>query len=564
MSQSRQSDRSDGKKLAFRIVGRKKEYEVDKVVGETKDALGRRVAEAINKHSRSLNDHAVCVQASDIDYIKVMIPGKNNGPNVNRVEEDHTFLSVKLTPLGHTKLVHTGTEKGGAAKGGAVSPSGSQGSGTGRRSSRAEPESPSGANRTIRRHRTEIDQGEDEFRSPDPGKKAKQDTISFAISVFEMASKQVMRDIRGGQYPSEVLDDVDLIASGVKEEIAAARGKAARIQGEGDIVDEESGQRSNIPKESGEQGGWTTVEKGGRPSGQVDTERTEPLLEHPRSLLLSEQASFWKELCEFLGCDPRRAGADSHKVGLLPVIYGIIAEEIGGFYNFVAEEQASNAKLAETVPELDPKDAITLYKKYLFHWERSRASADLPKEEILRIDPYNLGGPEIVDLNLKPPKGHTDLSAVLGAPVVLLRNCKIGSEEEVMKHFQSAPLKDKQLTSKLQDPKFTGLPVYDPSSELEGDREMKLQDFIRGYYTEEEKAEHVPNMTFYGIGLRIEDHKLLKELDAELGRHKLSGASPISGVISELTRKRLNPTYRGINLPEVLIKLNGAWTGGTR
>jgi len=197
MSQSHQvSSRADERKLRFRIVGRKKEYEVDKVIGETRDALDRRIAEAVSNHARSLNDRTVLVQADDIGYVKVMIPGKNNGPDVTQIEEDHTFLSVKLTPLGHTKLLHAG-----AVKGGADSPSESQGSGTGRRSTRGEPGSPSDTNRTARRPQTEVDQEEDKFQSPDPSKRAKQDTVGFAISVFEMSSRQIMQEIRDGRYP---------------------------------------------------------------------------------------------------------------------------------------------------------------------------------------------------------------------------------------------------------------------------------------------------------------------------------------------------------------------------
>ena len=89
-----------------------------------------------------------------------------------------------------------------------------------------------------------------------------------------------------------------------------------------------------------------------------------------------------------------------------------------------------------------------------------------------------------------------------------------------MKHFQSAALRDKRLTSKLQDPTFTGYPIQDPSSGLVGGGGlMKLQDFIRNCYKEEEeKAEHTPDRTLYGMGLRIEDHNLLGELDTELKR----------------------------------------------
>jgi len=181
----------------------------------------------------------------------------------------------------------------------------------------------------------------------------------------------------------------------------------------------------------------------------------------------------------------------------------------------------------------------------------------------MRINPCNLIGPGVVDLNFKPLGDYAGSDDVLNAPVVLLRNCKIGGEEEVMGYFQSATFRDKRLTCMLQDPNFTGLPMRDPANEPGGGGDlMKLQDFIRDYYMKEGGTERLPGKTFYGIGLRVEDHRLLGKMDAELKRHKLGSASPISGVISDLTRKKLNPSYRGINVPEVLIKLDGAWTGG--
>jgi len=240
-----------------------------------------------------------------------------------------------------------------------------------------------------------------------------------------------------------------------------------------------------------------------------------------------------------------------------------MTEQFGGFYSFIAEGRGSRAELAKAIPDLDAKDAITLYEKYLFHWERSQARTDLSKEDIMQINPRNLVGPEVIDLGVKPIKDHANSSEILSAPVMLLKNCRIGSEEEMMEYFQSVALRDERLTCKLQNPTFTGLPIQDPSAELEGEGGlMRLQDFIRDYYMGGKKTEQKPNRTFYGIGLRVEDQKLLDKLDAVLKRHKLGSVSPVSGVISGLTRKKLNPTYRGVNVPEVLVKLGGAWTGG--
>jgi hypothetical protein len=361
---------------------------------------------------------------------------------------------------------------------------------------------------------------------------------------------------------------MDLIASKIRDEIAAARNRTARASGLDDIADEESTRQGAVFVRPGGSGDLMAIETGEclprqHELGVGHVGQAEPLSRHPSSLSTSEQTPFWKELLNFLGSDPRKSKAGGQKVELLPVIYKVMTELFGGFYSFMAEGQTSKAKLAEAIPNLDAKDSITLYEKYLFHWERSRARTDLSKEDIMRINPRNLVGPGIIDLGFKPLKDHTSSNNVLSAPVMLLRNCKIEDEEEIMEYFQSATLKDRQLTCKLQDPTFTGLPMQDPSSGLEGDGDlMKLEDFIRGYYMEKKKTEHTPNKTFYGIGLRIEDHKLLTEMDAELKRHKLGSVSPVSGVIPSLTREKLNSTFRGVNVPEVLIKLDGAWTGG--
>ena len=51
-----------------------------------------------------------------------------------------------------------------------------------------------------------------------------------------------MQEIRDGRYPPEVLDVVDLIASSVRGEIAAARDRPTRAPGKGDIGGEGSRQ----------------------------------------------------------------------------------------------------------------------------------------------------------------------------------------------------------------------------------------------------------------------------------------------------------------------------------
>jgi len=59
MSQDRQNpDHSDASRLNIRIIGRTKEYEISKMVGETEEELKVRIAEAVDKHPGSLNDEA--------------------------------------------------------------------------------------------------------------------------------------------------------------------------------------------------------------------------------------------------------------------------------------------------------------------------------------------------------------------------------------------------------------------------------------------------------------------------------------------------------------------------
>jgi len=50
-----------------------------------------------------------------------------------------------------------------------------------------------------------------------------------------------MQEIRDGRYPPEVLDNMDLIVSNVRDVIAAARNRATRASGEGGVGDENQG-----------------------------------------------------------------------------------------------------------------------------------------------------------------------------------------------------------------------------------------------------------------------------------------------------------------------------------
>ncbi len=88
MSQSRRiQSHSDGAELTFRIVGRKKKYEVSKILGETRLQLDERIAKAINSHSRSLRNPSVHVEAGDVRYVRVMVSGKNKGSDVTVIDE---------------------------------------------------------------------------------------------------------------------------------------------------------------------------------------------------------------------------------------------------------------------------------------------------------------------------------------------------------------------------------------------------------------------------------------------------------------------------------------------
>ena len=157
----RVSSRSDEGELTFRIVGRKKRYEISRVIGETREGLDRCIAEAISNHSRSLKDHRVRVRAGDIDIVRAMVPGRNKGPDISTIEVGHTFLSLKLTPLGLAKLSRKKTVEDGAN-----SALESHDSETDHRRSRGESENPSDANRTARQPQTEIDHKEHKFQLP--------------------------------------------------------------------------------------------------------------------------------------------------------------------------------------------------------------------------------------------------------------------------------------------------------------------------------------------------------------------------------------------------------------
>ena len=66
-----------------------------------------------------------------------------------------------------------------------------------------------------------------------------------------------------------------------------------------------------------------------------------------------DRTVFWKDLKRFLGYCPLDTGEDNTL--LLPEIYDAIAVEIGGFYNFVVEEQTSRARLEKLVPMAKPE-----------------------------------------------------------------------------------------------------------------------------------------------------------------------------------------------------------------
>ncbi len=92
MSQDRQNpDHSNTGRLNIRIIGRTKEYEINKVIGETEERLKVRIAEAVNTHPGSLNDEAVTIEPNEVEYIRV-----RGGSFVTQVRENHWQLSVKL------------------------------------------------------------------------------------------------------------------------------------------------------------------------------------------------------------------------------------------------------------------------------------------------------------------------------------------------------------------------------------------------------------------------------------------------------------------------------------
>ena len=153
-----------------------------------------------------------------------------------------------------------------------------------------------------------------------------------------------------------------------------------------------------------------------------------------------------------------------------------------------------------------------LYKQYLFHWERSQTRENLPREVILQINPYNLEGPEVIDL---ASENITDSQAIFESPVVLLRNFELKNEEEMMKYLLSEVFKRQTLTCKPQDPRYIGLSRIKPEKTNKG-KILKMHNFIHDYYNEEEKEGPTSGQTFYGIGAEVNDLEFLKELDNRL------------------------------------------------
>ena len=386
-----------------------------------------------------------------------------------------------------------------------------------------------------------------------------------------MVADRLILDIRDGLYPQGILDAMSRITGDITKEIDAVRGSES-FSGGGVIEDTKSEHQQEVAATEGRPENQVGGETVARPS---ESERGAGLVQPPRehSALPSGQGQqFWRELCEFLEYDPREreAGANPN-VRLLPEIYKAIAGALGGLYVVMAGDRASKATLEEMLPSMDPDEAIILYQHYLFHWERFLVRGDLSREEAKKINPFNLEEPKVIDFGAGPSGKIVDAQAIYDSPVVLIRNFSFKKEEEIMEYFLSAGFGRRSLTCKPQDPTYAGLlpaksgkgSAAKEKKEKEGGSTLvKVRDFISGYYLEEVKEELGPGKTFYGFGVDMNDEGLLGELDGEFKRRGLEGISPISGVFPGLTGKNPNPNFRGINTPEVLIKLEGAWTGG--
>jgi hypothetical protein len=168
-------------------------------------------------------------------------------------------------------------------------------------------------------------------------------------------------------YAPETLENLSRITDEIKREITTVQGGVATLK----ESQPEGGKSGRLEEESvsaEEPTGQAGAELGNRypadSKGQVETVRKQPAP-------TPDRAVFWKELSRFLGYCPRNTGDDS--ILLLPEIFDAIAVEIGGFYNFVVEERTSRATLEKLVPTIGPEEAVSLYKRYLFHWERSQA-----------------------------------------------------------------------------------------------------------------------------------------------------------------------------------------------
>jgi len=310
MSQDRQNpDHSDAGRLNIRIIGRTKEYEISKMVGETEVELKARVAEAVNTHPGSLNDEEVTIQPDDIEYVRA-----RGGSFITQVKENHWQLSVKLCETAEEKLSHKKVRKDRMES--VPKPRelledprrGREGHRGPDMTGQVRPES-----------RVDLDPTGREFKPLDLDKGAEQDTGEFAWSIYQMAATQLLRNIKGRMYAPETLESMSRITDRIKKEITTVQGGVATLGGS--RPEERKPVRLEVEEEK-----FMSVEgQGERAGAELGNQypvQIEMMVNQPAPT--PDRTSFWKDLNRFLGYCPRDTGEDNTL--LLPEISSISTE----------------------------------------------------------------------------------------------------------------------------------------------------------------------------------------------------------------------------------------------
>jgi hypothetical protein len=102
MSENQRDPKDPGPgKLSFRVVGKGKDFLIDKEVGEPSEQLKERIVAAINN---VLSRNVDPIQLNEVEYVRKRIPGKARGLDFTSVGEEHSLLSVKLSAKAEDRL----------------------------------------------------------------------------------------------------------------------------------------------------------------------------------------------------------------------------------------------------------------------------------------------------------------------------------------------------------------------------------------------------------------------------------------------------------------------------